>query len=55
MNSDAFVLCPVCREKQILTPLNQREEDGKIVCGFCGMIWPDLETFWKDQDKLKGG
>jgi hypothetical protein len=53
MNSDSFVLCPRCQENKTLVPLNQREEDGRIVCGFCKTEWPDLETFWKEMDKRK--
>jgi hypothetical protein len=58
MNSDSFVLCPRCRAKQILVPLNQREEDGKIICGFCHAEWPGLEVFLKELDetaKKNGG
>ena len=55
MNSDSFVLCPRCQAKGVMYPLNQHEEDGKIVCGFCNTVWPDLETFWKEMNKLKEG
>jgi hypothetical protein len=55
MNSDSFVLCPKCLENKVMIPLNQREEDGKIICGYCNTIWPDLETFWKEQDSKKEG
>jgi transcription elongation factor Elf1 len=55
MNSDSFVLCPRCLETKTMITLNQREEDGVIICGFCKTEWSDLETFWKEQDQKKEG
>jgi Zn-finger nucleic acid-binding protein len=55
MNSDSFVLCPRCQAKGVMYPLNQYEEDGRVVCGYCNGRWVDIEELWKEVDKFKEG
>ena len=51
MNSDAFVLCPRCLKTGLFCPLNRHEDDGRVVCGLCNGVWPDVESLLRELDR----